>query len=215
MARVLMLIQRFEDAMRARLPRGDVKLIDGRPLPIGGCSKDPDARSGHGAGHCVRGYKLHPLSDLSGAVDHWLVTAMNGSEPDAAERLLEHADDAAYGIGDGNYDMNRLYDLAGERGTQWIAQPRYQGSAAPGHQRHSPHRLAVWPWARLPEGGRTLRRVRSGIERVNAWQGHAAIGLHHLPHHVRRAHRVRVWVAMKLIIYHHWLARRHEARRVG
>lgn len=210
---VLLLIQHFQDAMRDRLPRGDVKLIDGRPLPVGGCSKDPDARSGYGAGRRMHGYKLHLFCDLCGAVDHWHLTPMNGSEPDAAERILEHVRDAAYGIGDGNYDFNRLYDLADQRGIQWIALPRRKDARAPGHRRHSPRRLAVWSWVRSPQGGRTLRTVRSGIERVNAWQGHAAIGLNHLPHHVRRQHRVRLWVAVKLIIYHHWLGQRIADRQ--
>lgn len=212
---VLSLIQRLNDTLRNRLPRGDVKLIDGRPLPVGGCSKDPDARTGHGAGHLIRGYKLHLFCDLGGAVDHWLVTPMNHSEPDAAEMILPHADDTAYVIGDGNYDINRLYERAAERGIQWIALPRRKHAQAPGHRRHSPHRLAVWSWVRSPQGSRTLRRVRSGIERINAWQGHALIGLHHLPHHVRRGPRVRLWVAIKLILYHHWLAQRIADREAG
>ncbi len=58
---------------------------------------------------------------------------------------------------------------------------------------------------RSPRGGQTLRRVRRGIERINAWQGQVAVGLHHLPHHVRRSPRVRLWVALKRVIYHHGL----------
>src|SRR5512145_3253727 len=38
--------------------------IDGRPLPVGGCSKDPDARSGRSAGGPGKGYKMHALVDL-------------------------------------------------------------------------------------------------------------------------------------------------------
>lgn len=206
--RVVWLLQRLQDVLRARLPRNDVKLIDARPLPVGGCSKDPDARTGYGARHRQKGYKLHMICDVSGAVDHWLVTPMNGSEPDAAHRMIDHCRGAAYIVGDGNYDANRLYDQAGEHGTQWVALPRRRKSRAPGHRRHSPHRLRVWSWVRSRQGGRIVRRIRGGIERINAWQGCAAIGLHHLPHHVRREHRVRVWVAAKLILYHHWLEQR-------
>ncbi len=202
---VVTLIQRFEQTQRARLPRGDVKLIDGRPLPVGGCSKDPDAKIGYGASQHLRGYKLHLLGDWCGAVDHWHLTAMNGSETAAAARILEHTDDAAYILGDGNDDINALYDTAASRGAQWIALPRRQKARAPGHRSHSRQRLAVWSWVRSRHGGQTLRRVRSGIERINAWQGQAAVGLHHLPHHVRRSPRVRLWVALKRVIYHHWL----------
>lgn len=213
---VLELIQRFEDHMRAQLPDGDVKLIDGRPLPTGGCSKDPDAATGYGAGHRQRGYKLHIAGDLCGAVDHWHVTAMNGSEQEAAALILPHLQDhTVVTIGDGNDDVNHLYDQAQHWGTRWLAQPHRKHAEAPGHRQHHPDRLASWAWVRSPAGARLLRRVRSGIERINAWQGQAAIGLGALPHHVRRGHRVRVWVALKLIIYHHWLhatiARRHAA----
>src|SRR5262249_39010835 len=35
--------------------------IDGKPLPIGGNSKDPDARWGRGTGGVAKGYKLHAV----------------------------------------------------------------------------------------------------------------------------------------------------------
>ena len=210
---VLALIQRFEQVARDRLPTGDLKLVDARPLPTGGCSKDPDAATGYGAGHRLHGYKLHLIADARGAVDHWHVTAMNGSEPHAAQRMLPHTRHAAWVLGDGNYDTNDLYDAAGRVGARWLAQPRRDHAKAPGHRRHHPHRLAAWPYVHSAQGSRTLRRLRSGIERVNAWQGHAAVNLNHLPHHVRRSHRVRVFVALKLVIYHHWLAAKIHPRQ--
>src|SRR5262245_12204743 len=43
-------------------PRADwVKYLDGKPLPVGGMSKDPDARDGYGAGGYFHGYKLHAV----------------------------------------------------------------------------------------------------------------------------------------------------------
>lgn len=196
---VLGLIERLNRTLRDQLPNSDVKLVDARPLTVGGCSKDPDAASGYGAGHRVRGYKLHAICDQYGAVDHWIVTPMNGSEPAAAQAMIEHVPHAAYILGDGNYDTNALYERAGERGIQWLAQPRRRGSRAPGNRQHSVHRLAVWHWVRSEHGRGMIVRVRSGIERINAWQGQASIGLRQLPHHARRAHRVRLWVAVKLI----------------
>jgi hypothetical protein len=210
--RVLELIERFDQAMRDTLPSSDIKLIDGRPLPVGGCSKDPDAKTGYGAGHLMRGYKLHLITDKHGPVDHWIVTPMNGSEPDAALAMLPHVRDAAYVIGDGNYDTNQLYDEAADQGIQWLTQPRRSGSKAPGHRKQSTPRLSSWHWTRSDAGLRTIKQVRSGIERVNAWQGCADVGLVGLPHHVRRTHRVQLWVALKIIIYHHWLAPRLERR---
>jgi hypothetical protein len=208
------LIQHFEQAMRDTLPSSDIKLIDGRPLSIGGCSKDPDAKTGYGAGRLVHGYKLHLLTDKNGPVDQWVLTPMNGSEPDAAFAMLPHVRSAAYVLGDGNYDVDRLYDEAGDRNICWLTQPRRAGSKAPGHRKHSPYRLQAWHWLRSDEGACTIKRVRSGIERVNAWQGCAQVGLATLPHHVRRRHRVQLWVAMKMIIYHHWL-KPHLERRMG
>ena len=211
---VLELIQRMEQAMRDALPSSDIKLIDGRPLTTGGCSKDPDAKTGYGAGHRVRGYKLHLITDKNGPVDQWGVTPMNGSEPDVAFAMLPHVRDASYIMGDGNYHVNRLYDEAGDRGIHWLTQPRRRGSKSPGPRKHSPYRLKAWNWVRSEEGSRTIKRLRSGIERVNAWQGCADVGLANLPHHVRRIHRVQLWVAMKIIIYHHWL-RPHLERRMA
>ena len=211
---VVELIQRMEQAMRQALPSSDIKLIDARPLCTGGCSKDPDAKTGFGAGHLMHGYKLHLICDKLGPVDQWIITPMNGSEPDAASCMLPHLRGTAYVIGDGNYDVNRLYDQAGDCGIQWLTQPRRGGSQSPGHRKHSPHRLATWSWVRSEQGSRTIQRVRSGIERINAWQGCADIALASLPHHVRRSHRVQLWVAMKLIVYHHWL-KPHLERRMS
>lgn len=212
---VMTLMQRLEDQLRNALPSGDIKLIDGRPLPVGGCSKDPDAKRGYGAGQMMRGYKLHLLCDQSGAVDRWHLTPMNHSEPDAATRLIEHAQDAAYTLGDGIYDQNKLYDLAAEHGMQWVALPRRGGAKAPGHRQHSPHRLAIWSWVRSAAGRRLIGKARNAIERVNAWQGQAAIGLNALPHHVRRLHRVRLWVSLKIVLYHHWLSNNLNAKKGG
>jgi hypothetical protein len=83
------LLERWQAALRRQLPDSDVKLIDGRGLVIGGCSKDRDAGFGYTAGTKAKGYKLHWTVDhLSGAVDGWLVAPMNYPEPEAARRLI-------------------------------------------------------------------------------------------------------------------------------
>ena len=41
-------------------------MIDGKPLPIGGCSKDRQAGYGRAAGGKAKGYKLHALIGGSG-----------------------------------------------------------------------------------------------------------------------------------------------------
>jgi hypothetical protein len=49
--------QRLRELMPARL----LAALDGKPLPVGGTSHDPDARNGYGAGKIARGYKLHAI----------------------------------------------------------------------------------------------------------------------------------------------------------
>ena len=212
---VLTLIERFESHMREQLPTSDIKLIDGRPLCVGGCSKDPDAKSGHAAGHIQRGYKMHTLSNRHGVVEQWLITAMNGSETEAATLLLEHVTDAAYILADPNYDANHLYEKAGERGIQWLAKPKNRKAKGLAHQRNSAHRVKVQPWLRDAVGQRVMNRELIRIEQVHAWQGWAHVGLRQLPQHVRRRHRVQLWVALKLVLYHHWLVGRVAARNAA
>jgi hypothetical protein len=196
------LLERWQAALRRQLPDSDVKLIDGRGLVIGGCSKDRDARFGYAAGTKAKGYKLHwAIDHLSGAVDGWLVAPMNYPEPEAARHLIAHLPPhARYVLGDNNYDRNELYEQAGfDRGVQWAAPPR-RGTAGLGHQPHSDRRLAVQPWLRTDAGRRAVSAARITIEQVNGRVGCAAVGLNHLPYHARRLHRVTVWVALKILI---------------
>ena len=197
------LLERWQAALRRRLPDSDVKLVDGRGLAIGGCSKDRDARVGYAAGGTkARGYKLHWTVDhLSGAVDGWLVAPMNYPEPEAARHLIAHLPPhVRYVLADNNYDRNDLYERAGrEHGVQWVAPPRRNAKGL-GHRQHSDWRLAVQPWLRTDRGRRAAARARLTIEQVNGRVGCAAVGLNHLPYHARRLPRVTVWVALKILI---------------
>jgi hypothetical protein len=201
------LLERWQAALRRQLPDTDVKLIDGRGLVIGGCSKDPDAGFGYTAGTKAKGYKLHwAVDQVSGAVDGWLVAPMNYPEPEAARHLIAHLPPhARYMLGDNNYDRNDLYEQAGTAGgggrggVQWVAPPRRNAKGL-GHCRHSDWRRAVQPWLRTAEGRRKAAAARLLVEHVNGRLGCAAVGLDHLPYHARRLHRVTVWVALKVLI---------------
>ena len=196
------LLERWQATLRRQLPDSDVKLIDGRGLVIGGCSKDPDAGFGYTAGTKAKGYKLHWTVDrVSGAVDGWLVAPMNYPEVEAARHLIAHLPPhARYVLADGYYDRNGLYEQAGsDRGVQWVATPRGTARGL-GHRQHSDWRLAVHPWVRSDEGRRAVSTARIPIEQVNGRVGCAAVGLNHLPYHARRLHRVTVWVALKVLI---------------
>jgi len=199
---VLELLDAWQAALRQQLGNSDVKLIDGRGLVIGGCSKDRDAGFGYTAGTKAKGYKLHWIIDaFSGAIDGWLLAPMNYSEPEAARCLIPHLPAHTRYVGlDNNYDRNDLYEQAGvEQGVQWMAMPRRNAKGL-GHRQHSDWRLAVQPWLRSEQGRGTLKKVRVTIEQVNGRLGCSEVGLNHLPHHARRLHRVTLWVAVKILI---------------
>jgi hypothetical protein len=196
------LLDRWQAALRRQLPDGDVKVIDGRGLVIGGCNKDPDAGFGYAAGTRAAGYKLHwALDQHCGAVDGWLVAPMGYGEPAAAQHLVAHLPPHATRVlTDNNYDRNELYERAGaEHGVQLMAVPRRTAKGV-GHHAHSAFRLRVQPWLRSEEGRRAMARARIVVEQVNGRLGCAAVGLSHLPYHARRLHRVTVWVALKILI---------------
>jgi hypothetical protein len=202
-ATIFDLLERWQAALRRQLPDSDVKLIDGRGLVVGGCSKDPDAGFGFTAGTKAKGYKLHWVVDqVGGAVDGWLVAPMNFPEPQAARHLIAHLPPhTRYVLADNNYDRGDLYERAGHDrgGVQWMAIPRRNVKGF-GHRQHSDWRLRVQPWLRTDEGRRTASTARITIEQVNGRAGCATVGLNHLPYHARRLHRVTVWTALKILI---------------
>ena len=210
---VCALIDKLDALLRSQLPRDSVKVVDARPLPVGGCSKDPDAADGFGAGRIQRGYRLTQLANLRGVVEAWWVTPMNVNEVDALEKMLPHVKDAAVVLGDGQFDVNRCFDMvAFHTGGRLIALPRKPDAKALGHREHHPDREANFAYIRTPQGKLLARRMRSQIERVNGWQGQRDINLRQLPHHVRRAHRVRLFVALKRVLYHDWLSQTPSIR---
>ena len=69
---VLTLLGQAFEALRERFPRGASKWLDSKPLPVGGASKDRDARPGRCVKGMARGYKLHVVVDgASGMPDAW------------------------------------------------------------------------------------------------------------------------------------------------
>ena len=54
-----------------RIDPGQQITVDGKPLPIGGCSKDRQAGYGRSAGGKAKGYKLHALVGSDGSVQAW------------------------------------------------------------------------------------------------------------------------------------------------
>jgi hypothetical protein len=176
-----------------------VKCIDGKPLAVGGCSHDPDAKWGHGAGGIVRGYKFFAIWGRGPIPQAWQVASMNVSEEYMATKLIPQlAGDGGYLLGDSLYDANRLYDLALANGHQLVAPKKRRGTGL-GHRRHSPARLRSIELLGQPYG-QELYQLRTRIERNFGNLTNFGSGLSPLPAWVRRPHRVQIWVRAKLIV---------------
>jgi hypothetical protein len=191
-------LMQLRQAMRDRLPTGRIKYIDGKPLPVGGCSKDRDAKFGRGAGSIQRGYKLVCLVDQHGPIDQWRLGSMNVPEHVQAKTLLGQIDQAAYIVGDNEYDKNELYEQAGSQNVQLVGAFKRNAQAV-GHRRHSARRLEGLALQQQPLGQQLLR-MRTGIERSFGNMTCFAGGLMPLPAWVRRPHRVALWVTTKILL---------------
>jgi Transposase DDE domain len=177
-------------------------MIDGKPLVIGGCSKDRQAGYGRAAAGKAKGYKVHAIIG-AGGVAAWRVAPMNKDERVMAARLLRTASIQGYLVADSNYDSNPLHALCDRLGDlQLIARRRNGAGTKLGHHRHSAGRLRSVARTEnpFPAFADQLLRDRSAIERtfgnwVN-WGG----GLTALPPWVRTHRRVHRWVQAKLVL---------------
>jgi hypothetical protein len=178
-------------------------MIDGKPLPIGGCSKDREAGYGRSAGGKAKGYKLHAIADSDGRLAAWRVAAMNVDERVVAAEMLQTAAISGYIVGDSNYDSNPLHAICDELGErQFVAPRRYGPGRGFGHKRQTAGRLRCVAILEGPSRafGEKLIHDRAAIERyfgglVN-WGG----GLSSLPAWVRTHRRVHHWVQAKLVL---------------
>lgn len=188
----------LEETLRGTSCGGLISMVDGKPLFVGGCSKDPDARKGYGADMMGKGYKLHAIWSSRVLPDAWDVTPLNCAESTLAGELVTQLHGGGYLLADGNYDTNPLHDQSGERGYQLVANDR-KANAGKGHRRQSPFRIRSIE-LRKSGFGRELLKHRSAIERDFGNTTTFAGGLSPLPAWIRRVHRVRTWVWCKLLI---------------
>ncbi len=184
--------------LRGDPDKGLLKCIDGKPLPVGGASKDPDAHWGRGTRGLMKGYKLFALWGLGPVPLAWEVRSADRSESTEADRLIPHLGGCGYLLGDAIYDCNRLYDLAMRHNHQLIAPPKRPGKGL-GHCSQSPHRLRGLELLASPFG-QALYAARDDIERNFGHLSSFGGGLSGLPSWVRRLGRVGMWVQAKLII---------------
>ena len=199
------LLRDVQRQLRECFPPRICRWIDAKPLPIGGSTRDPDAKYGRAAGTMAKGYKLHVICSSIGSLEAWSVLPINVNEKRAARDLVRQVDREGYLVGDNQYDSNPLYDLAGEHGQQLLS-PRRAGTSL-GHHRHSAYRLRASEMMAKPLG-QALLTSRIGVERFFGHLTNFPGGLSPLPNWVRRLHRVRLWVQAKLIFNAVRLAKR-------
>ena len=209
---VLELIQEVNAQARAGLPQSKEKFCDGKPLSVGGFSKDPDTREGRLPGDgWGRGYKLHVIVDACGAVELFCISALNGGEPTHMALLVKQA--ASTGLfaevtlrGDSAYDSNPLYAAVSEAGGRLIATRKRPGTGLGHSTKHHPDRLrAIAELEASDEAGRAHRRLRILVEQVLGHMTNLPFGLTPLPNFVRRLRRVQLWVLSKITLYHLYL----------
>jgi hypothetical protein len=202
---VVALLDALERRVVAPKAPGLFWMIDGKPLTIGGCSKDRQAGYGKAAGGKAKGYKLHALRGADGSVAAWRVAPMNKDERVMARRLLRAApaEVQGYVAADANYDSNPLHGVCdGRGGLQLVTRRRYGPGRGTGHKKQTPGRLRsiALTESPFPAFADRLLRDRAAIERqfgnLTNWGG----GLSGLPSWVRTHRRVRRWVQAKLVL---------------
>lgn len=201
------LLERLLREYRQALPAGAEKILDGKPLVVGGFSKDRDAKRGKVPDGWARGYKLHVLIDAgSGAVEAFRLSSMNDGEPTVAAALLRPLLDAKpWGWlvrADSNYDSNDLYGLIAAASGRLLA-PRKKPQTGLGHHpQHSDRLRAITELEQAAEAAGEHKRHRNRVEQSLAHLTNLPYGLSPLPNFVRRPVRVARWVAAKILLYH-------------
>jgi hypothetical protein len=200
---VEVLLNALEKRVVAPRRQGIFWMIDGKPLPIGGCSKDPQAGYGRAANCKAKGYKIHALVGSDGAIPAWRLAPMNKDERVMAERMLRTVSIQGYVMGDKNFDSNKLHQICDARGDLQLVTPRRYGKKhGLGHHQHAVGRLRSIHLTEnpYPAFGKQLLHDRGDIERRFAQATNWGGGLTHLPPWVRRYRRVHRWVQAKLVL---------------
>jgi hypothetical protein len=193
------LFEEMEQAIRENPGYCWVKFIDGKPLPIGGYSKDPDAKWGRATSSKAKGYKLYAIVGRGSFPLVWHIDTMNVNENKVAQQLLSRLQGQGYLVGDSMYDSNPVHDAALAHNHQLIAPRRHPNAGGLGHHRHSPGRIRCLELLQH-HFGKALLKQRKHIERVFGWLTSFGGGLSPLPSWVRRTWRVKEWIRAKMLI---------------
>lgn len=200
---VLALLAKIEEHVIAPKEPGLFWMIDGKPLPISGCSGDRQAGFGRAASCMAKGYKIHAIVGTDGSIAAWRVAPMNTDERVMALRLLRVASIQGYVAADSNYDSNELHRLCGTRDQlQLVTRRRFGAKRGMGHRQQTAGRLRSIALTENPNPAFADQMLhdRDEIERrfgqTTNWGG----GLTCLPPWVRGHRRVHRWVQAKLVL---------------
>ena len=212
--------QRFLQVMHGLLTN-DVRLaglnfLDGKALPVGHYSRDPDAKYGYGTGTLQRGYKLHALVTDERRIASWSVLPLNTHEMLAARVMVAKVPSVPRGavvMADGNYDSHLLHKDISRRGAWLWCKPRGSAEHPVTLRQMGPARRALLQaWRSDPERCQQISRQRVAVEGTFSNLTSYGGGLGPLPSFVRRLDRVRRWVGTKIILYHVRLLQRKPSQ---
>jgi len=196
-----------QEAVRRLGGGGRYVAIDGRPLVVGGCSKDPEARAGRGARGMARGYKMYAAVDRQHVILAYEIHPMCMAEQTVALTLLPQLPpEAIRVVGDKIYDSMKLHRVARADGRR-LYTPLRQNRVG---RRQQPRRLQL---LRLHQTdvGRRLMQWRTEIERTFGNNTTVSFGFKGLPSWARRSHRVKRWMWGKTLLHHAWLLAKRAA----
>jgi hypothetical protein len=179
-------------------------VMDATLMLTGAYSRDRDSRWTCHGGKWFRGYALHAICGRNGQLLAWHVTSANVQEMKAAKRLVRQL--AAFGakvecvIADSGYDSEPLHQLMRRRlQAPLLAPVNLRGARSDTWRERQPGRAQADRLLQTAHG-RMLLNERSMIERWNSWfKGRSNVSM--LPYHIRRLHRVRLWVNLKLALF--------------
>lgn len=200
------MLQHLHDQLTNDSRLSQVNFLDGKPLPVGNYSRDPEARNGFGAGQFMRGYKLHVLVSDDRRIASWSVMPMNAHEMNVARVIIDqlpHVPRGSMIMADGNYDSHVLHkDIFRRNAWLWL-KPRGMAEHPVTLRQMGPARRELLrAWRDDPAGSERLNDYRVHVEgtfsNLTCYSG----GLGPLPAFVRRLERVRRWVGAKIILYH-------------
>jgi Transposase DDE domain len=207
--RTRLILQRVHDELAGPITATALSYLDGKPLPVGVASKDPDARSGHVMGGYAKGYKLHAWMTEDRRIPLWIVMPLNVDERPMAQVLIGQVNELSPRsliLADQNYDTYTLHKMIDARGGRLLVKPK--GSADGKRNADNLKKMGaarrelLKVRAEQPDLLRYIHKQRINAESILGNLCGCSGGLTGLPPWVRRLPRVRRWVGGKMILYH-------------